>query len=258
MYIIPLIILAVASCKFPCVSPFSSSSSLHPPLQIAQAAALHVHSRIQAMDFHSRMKAILVALTFLSMVALSPNMYTYLRAFFMESLPPVVSAVVTPKCLFVFSNIIVVFLISESKLSRANIAARNESVLNGYHKQEEVLVTEALLPAIPEDTKQGLQSSMVMEVGEEQDAAAVNEALKMDQQCEDEVIHAGVYRVDELQTEVEEEVSAGVGQDCSAEEELEERGLPPADELNRRVEDFIARFNMERQLEEAQMLECCC
>ena len=95
-----------------------------------------------------------------------------------------------------------------------------------------------------------------MGVGEEQYAADVNEVVKMDR-CEDEVIHSGLYQVDEVQEEVEELVSAGVGQDCSAEEELEERGLPPADELKQRVEDFIARFNMERQLE-AQMLLCCC
>lgn len=37
--------------------------------------------------------------------------------------------------------------------------------------------------------------------------------------------------------------------------EEEDVGLP-TDELNRRVEDFIARFNMERQLE-ARMLVCC-
>jgi len=185
----------------------------------------------------------------------------------MESLPSLVSAVVTPKCLFVFSNIIVVFLVRESKLSRRsseplnvvddNIAARDEGVLHGCQKQEEVLVTEALLPAIPENTKQGrLERRTVMGVGEEQDAAAVNEVVKMDR-CEDEVIHSGLYQVDEVQEEVEELVSAGVGQDCSAEEELEERCLPPADELKQRVEDFIARFNMERQLE-AQMLLCCC
>ena len=216
------------------------------------------------MDFRSRVRAILAALTFLSMVALLPHLYTCLRAFFMEFLPSVISVVVTPKCLFVFSNIIVVFLVRESKLSRRsseplnvvddNIAARDEGVLHGCQKQEEVLVTEALLPAIPENTKQGrLERRTVMGVGEEQDAAAVNEVVKTDQ-CEDEVIHSGL---DELQ---EEEVRVGVRQDCSAstEEELEERGLPPVDELNRRVEDFIARFNMERQLEEAQMLVCCC
>ncbi|XP_039839336.1 uncharacterized protein LOC120699415 [Panicum virgatum] len=216
------------------------------------------------MDFRSRVKAFLVALT-LSMVALLPNMYTCLSAFIMKSLPSLVSAVVTPKCLFVLSNIIVVFLVSESKLSRSrseplnvvddNIAAREESVLHGCQKQE-VLVTEALLPASPENTNQGLERRMVMGVGEEQYAADVNEVVKMDR-CEDEVIHSGLYQVDEVQEEVEELVSAGVGQDCSAEEELEERGLPPADELKQRVEDFIARFNMERQLE-AQMLLCCC
>jgi hypothetical protein len=41
------------------------------------------------------------------------------------------------------------------------------------------------------------------------------------------------------------------------EEEGEEEATElPADELNRRVEDFIARFNMERQLEERTMVVC--
>ncbi|KAG2629161.1 hypothetical protein PVAP13_3KG405301, partial [Panicum virgatum] len=253
LYIIPLT-LVLASCKFRCVSPFSSSCSLHLQLQIAQAAALHVPLPFTPLWSPASVLHFLVALT-LSMVALLPNMYTCLSAFIMKSLPSLVSAVVTPKCLFVLSNIIVVFLVSESKLSHDNIAAREESVLHGCQKQE-VLVTEALLPASPENTNQGLERRMVMGVGEEQYAADVNEVVKMDR-CEDEVIHSGLYQVDEVQEEVEELVSAGVGQDCSAEEELEERGLPPADELKQRVEDFIARFNMERQLE-AQMLLCCC
>jgi hypothetical protein len=59
-----------------------------------------------------------------------------------------------------------------------------------------------------------------------------------------------VQRAEEGEGDAEEE------QECTAMQELQETDLPPADELNRRVEDFIARFNMERQLE-AKMLVCC-
>lgn len=69
--------------------------------------------------------------------------------------------------------------------------------------------------------------------GKEEDASSIS------LQVEDE-------RVEEVMKEEEGE-----------EEEEDETGLP-TEELNRRVEDFIARFNMERQLEEARMIVCCC
>ncbi|XP_062203511.1 uncharacterized protein LOC133905767 [Phragmites australis] len=231
------------------------------------------------MDVQSCVKATLLALTILCMVTWLPHMYSYLRAFFLETLPSVVSAVVAPKCLFVFSNIIVVFLVGESKVSRrssgplnttddnAAATARGEGYVLHDGQDKEEVVLEDLLPMITGESKQEQEDNMLMVVEEEQDTSAVHEGVHMDQ-SEEERSHLIVHELDEMQGELEEEggilelalgeeVSGDVKQECAAAEELEEMNLPPADELNRRVEDFIARFNMERQLE-ARMLVCCC
>ncbi|KAK3139754.1 hypothetical protein QOZ80_5AG0389600 [Eleusine coracana subsp. coracana] len=126
------------------------------------------------MDVRSGMRATLLAITFLWVGTSLPHIYSSTRAFFLESLPSILTAAMEPKCLFVFSNIIVVILVSESKLSRR----RGE----GFGAEEE--------------------------------------------------------------------------QECAAIQELQETDLPTADELNRRVEDFIARFNMERQLEAKMLVPC--
>uniref|UniRef100_A0A0A9HI02 DUF4408 domain-containing protein n=1 Tax=Arundo donax TaxID=35708 RepID=A0A0A9HI02_ARUDO len=231
------------------------------------------------MDVQRCIKVTVLALTILSMATWFPRMYFCIRTFFMESLPSIVSAAIAPKCLFVFSNIIVVFLVSESKRSRRSAKPMNTSdnaaasskgdTLDGVQEEEVVTVTKALLPMITAESKQEQGNSMVMVVDEEENTSAVNESVSMDQ-CEVDGDHFVLHEVDEVQGGVEEqggeldlvllelqEVTGEVEQECAAEEELEERDLPPADVLNRRVEDFIARFNMERQLE-ARMLVCCC
>ncbi|XP_062202778.1 uncharacterized protein LOC133905088 [Phragmites australis] len=227
------------------------------------------------MEVQSCIKATLPALAILCMVTWLPHMYSCIKTFFLRSLPPVVSAVVAPKCLFVFSNIIVVFLVSESKLSQSSseplnaahdASARDDGLLHDRQEEEEVgIVTEALRPTITGESKHEQENNIIMVVDEEQDTSVVNEGVQMNQ-CEEEGDHLVLHEVDEVLGEVEEEggelglvlgeeVSGELEQLCAA-EELEERDLPPADELNRRVEDFIARFNMERQLE-ARMLVCC-
>ncbi|KAL6851885.1 hypothetical protein ACP4OV_020070 [Aristida adscensionis] len=232
---------------------------------------------IQAMDAQSCMKLTLSALTILSMVTCLPRMYSCVRAFLMESLPSIVSAIVAPKCLFVFSNIIVVFLVSESKLLRIrsdprstndnDTDAKGEGSVPHHRGDEEGVTMEHLLPTmIIGETIQGRQEDMVVE--EERGTLVVHDGLQMDLfegECD---VHVASQDTNEMKQEEKEEgelvqgdlVRVGVEEEhenkSTASEELEERDLPPADELNRRVEDFIARFNMERQLE-AKMLVCC-
>ncbi|CAN6360858.1 unnamed protein product [Urochloa humidicola] len=245
------------------------------------------------MDVRSCMKVTLLAIILLSVVTFLSHMYSCIKIF-LDSLPSVVSAVIAPKCLFIFSNIIVVFLVSESKLSRRRSklkntgnesAARDWNMLQDTHKQEEVNLTEVLLPAITGEGKQEQDNMLAMIAYEGKDAPVGNEDVKMlivvDEeqensvgkdglmmnQCEEKMNQLVLYNINEVLDEVEdggnlelelgEELSGDVQQEDPVEEEVEEWDLPPADELNRRVEDFIARFNMERQLEEAGMLVCC-
>ncbi|CAL4906858.1 unnamed protein product [Urochloa decumbens] len=160
-------------------------------------------------------------------------------------------------------------------------------MLQDSQKQEQVELAHVLLPAIIGERKQEQENKMAIIVDEEKDAPVGNEDVKsiiaVDEeqetsvgkdnlrmhQCEEKMNQLLVlYNIDEvldgvedggdLELELEKEVSGDVQQDGGpVEGEVEEWDLPPADELNRRVEDFIARFNMERQLEEARMFVCC-
>lgn len=103
--------------------------------------------------------------------------------------------------------------------------------------------------------------------------AVVQESLQQLVQCDQKDASSTIVGVEELREysdisvanfcdgecmEVEEQGRVELREETMEEEDSmeEEMGLP-TDELNRRVEDFIARFNMERQLE-ARMLVCCC
>ncbi|XP_047047866.1 uncharacterized protein LOC124652863 [Lolium rigidum] len=176
-------------------------------------------------------RATLLGLVLASMVTLVPHGFSCLRSLLSLSLPSAASAIVTPKqCLFIFSNIIVVFLARESKLlsqngARSSLDDEIDSVVR------ELAVFE---PSIKENHA-GAEET----VGEERgvDEAAVLMSTQQLDQCEKTSTTLGV-------------------KEMPGEEGEEEASELPADELNRRVEDFIARFNMERQLEERTMVVC--
>ncbi|KAF8659765.1 hypothetical protein HU200_058227 [Digitaria exilis] len=219
------------------------------------------------MDVQSLMKAPLLAILILSAVTWLSHMYSCIKIF-MESLPSVVSAVIAP---------------NESKLARRRsklqktshaTPARNEDMLQDNQKHEDVVLADVLLPAIIRESKQEHESSkMVMVIDQDKDAqvgndedvamsivvheeretSVVNRGVKVNP-CEDLVLHNINEVYDGLEEGVEHE--SELHEEVSGEVEGE-NDLPPADELNQRVEDFIARFNMERKLEEARMLVSC-
>jgi len=232
------------------------------------------------------MKATLLAIIILSVVTWLSHLYSCIKNF-MESLPYVVSAIIAPKCLFIFSNIIVVYLVSESKLSRrrsklmktGDIAAANdEDMQQDIQKHEDIILTKVFLPTITGVSKQEQENKMAMVVDEEKDVQMLivvpekretsvgKDGVRVNQ-CKEKVNRLVLHNIGEVRGEAEEggdlelelgeEVSGDVQRERAMEEESEEWDLPTADELNRRVEDFIARFNMERQLEEARMPLCC-
>ncbi|CAL4899515.1 unnamed protein product [Urochloa decumbens] len=174
-----------------------------------------------------------------------------------------------------------------SKLKKTDneSSAKGENMLQDSQKQEEVELTQVLLPALIGERKQEQENKMTLIVDEEKDAPVGNEDVKtiiaVDEeqessvgkdslrihQCEEKMNQLVLYNIDEvlddvedggyLEFELEKELSGDVQQEGPVEGEVEEWELPTADDLNRRVEDFIARFNMERQLEEARMFVCC-
>lgn len=90
---------------------------------------------------------------------------------------------------------------------------------------------------------------------------AAQEIVKAEQEVS---VRMTTQQLDQCEKEEESDVALvnnNVGDDLQEEvmkeEDCEESTELPTEELNRRVEDFIARFNMERQLE-ARMVVCCC
>ncbi|KAL5205287.1 hypothetical protein ABZP36_033496 [Zizania latifolia] len=219
----------------------------------------------------------LLALGLLSMATWVPHMYSCLRTLFMVSLPSIAAAVATPKCLFVFSNIIVVILIGESKLSYSksgppppqeeeSVAAVEDDMIQEKQGEKDEVVVMAEVVAKPvitgdDQNKQETEDDEECMVPEgEVDTSLVCEGVDMDQSKEESDVAVGKVTcmgtdmveegIDELMAQEEEE-------GCEEAAAPEERDFLPADELHRRVVDFIARFNMERQLE-ARMIVCCC
>jgi len=157
-------------------------------------------------------------------------------------------------------------------------AANDEDMQQDIQKHEDIILTKVFLPTITGVSKQEQENKMAMVVDEEKDVQMLivvpekreisvgKDGVRVNQ-CKEKVNRLLLQNIDELQEEEEEggdlelelgeEVSGDVQRERAMEEESEEWDLPTADELNRRVEDFIARFNMERQLEEARMPLCC-
>uniref|UniRef100_A0A0D9XZ42 DUF4408 domain-containing protein n=1 Tax=Leersia perrieri TaxID=77586 RepID=A0A0D9XZ42_9ORYZ len=220
-------------------------------------------------------KATLLGMAILSMVTWVPHMYSCIKIFFLVSLPTAASTLATPKCLFIFSNIIVIFLANESKLSdrkgfteSSNSHGADDAI--GYRvevftpatKENEVIVDHVAEGKINEQHQDNMvivhdDSLQQPDHGEQVDASSIMFVTKelIGENDNMPVVNVHVGNVES--EEVEEQGEAILQEYVIEEEVIEEEVALPTDELNRRVEDFIARFNMERQLE-ARMLVCCC
>lgn len=211
----------------------AKSATQHRPFTTKTAMARGYAGRLQAFS-----KAALLGLVLLSMVTWVPHACSCLRAFLFVSLPSAASAIATPKCLFIFSNIIVLFLATESRLSR-----------NG-----------ARSPSTSEDDTDAVVRELVAFTHAIKETHAAEEIVKAEQEVS---VRMTTQQLDQCEKEEESDVALvnNVGDDLQEEvmkeEDCEEATELPTEELNRRVEDFIARFNMERQLE-ARMVVCCC
>ncbi|XP_006664011.1 uncharacterized protein LOC102716362 [Oryza brachyantha] len=207
----------------------------------------------------------------LSMVTWVPHVYSCARIFLLVSLPSAASTLATPRCLFVFSNIIVIFLANESKLSESEGESFTDDAIgfrvgaftppatttqeNDVAEEEENMSEEQEDGmAILHDDHASLQQR---QRDEPEDVDAASSILVAEEPGgEDDVVHLCDAETEEGEAvSSQDEMMMMMMMEEEATEE-EDAGLP-TDELNRRVEDFIARFNMERQLE-ARMLVCCC
>lgn len=193
-----------------------------------------------------------------------PSLYTAKHLLFM-SLPNSWSGFFNPRCLFIVVNFIVVFLIGESRLSGRQSSPANEmyneyvertrslrAPISMFQEKKEERTVLAILSQ-KEDNAKILVEKEVDETKEDEHEDDQDEDFK---ECEgtdeEEKEEENEKKEEEKKVEKKEEE---IEQEKEEEEEEEEAAGIPAEELNKRVEAFIARVNKQRSLE-ARFLVC--
>ncbi|CAL1413593.1 unnamed protein product [Linum trigynum] len=237
-----------------------------------------------------------LAMNSLMIVGCALLLYTPTKQFLFLHLPNVLSCLSSPKCVFVLVNVIVVYLVGESRLNGHEGSSRRSSLISdvyyeyvGRARAQRELVTS---PSIPTQEK---STEVACEV--ERQIVAVDKVVSLDDEVvagqtergivvvddettlfEDEAVESesaseSVIVVDEITTSfeddiVEQEEQRVINENENNEEKVEEQvedkievieekgGRGAGDELNRRIEDFIARVNRQRQLEIQSLVSC--
>ncbi|KAE8023723.1 hypothetical protein FH972_009391 [Carpinus fangiana] len=166
-----------------------------------------------------------------------------MKHFLFISLPNISAFFVNPKCLFIVVNVIVVFLVGESRLVGSNSSPVDE-IRDQYVERSCGLRGHSSSALQLQEIKEEGSTSEVHDNGDCQVLLEQKEERKFTDQD-------GVNMVEDkevLKEEEEEEVVKAEGDDDHEEEEEEEAGLP-AEELKKRAEEFIARVNKQMWLE---------
>ncbi|KAL5717472.1 hypothetical protein ACHQM5_010466 [Ranunculus cassubicifolius] len=143
-----------------------------------------------------------------------PPIYSFMKTLVFVYIPYMKTYISSPKCLFILCNIIVVILIGESKLVGSNSSARaTTDIYNEYVNRSETVRNARFL-----EEKKGNEMKV--------DAYEIEESVQRDDEMDEKTVE------EEKESDVEEE-----------------KLCLPTEELNKRVEDFIARVNKQRMLE---------
>lgn len=232
------------------------------PIKAEKLRAMSSYNKSQFL-FNLILQA-LVALT-CSLLCSYPNWFPSLRYsvkhFLFTSLPNISSFLVNPKCVFIVFNVIVVFLVGESKLVSSKASPANEiydeyvemsqSLRERSHstleeRKERTVETNSDTHEEYNKRDQSLNGDSTLLEKKEQRKLEMN--LEEDKVNRIETKEVKKEEVKEVEVEDDDD---DAGDDGEAEEEA---GLP-AEELNKKAEEFIARFNKQMRLE-AKLLVC--
>ncbi|KAL5760245.1 hypothetical protein ACOSP7_018743 [Xanthoceras sorbifolium] len=148
---------------------------------------------------------------------------------FIQQLTYFWSCLFTPKFLFIVANVIVVFLFGESIF----MGSSSSNSASQYYEEY-----------VPRSRIAASSSTTTHDHHEVKEVKSINE--EGNQEVADEKVH-------EVKKDIDHEEK---GRRDGEEEEEEEAGELAAEELNKRVEEFIARVNKQRWLEARSLLRC--
>ena len=176
-----------------------------------------------------------------------PSLCCSMKHFLFTSLPNISAFFVNPKCLFIVVNVIVVFLVGESRLVGSNSSPVDE-ILDQYVERSRSLRGHSSTALQLQERKEEGSTSEAHDNGDCQVLLEQKEERKFtDQDGVNMVEDKEVLKKEEEEEEDQKEVVKAEG-DEEEEEEEEEAGLP-AEELKKRAEEFIARVNKQMWLE---------
>ncbi|KAK2993575.1 hypothetical protein RJ640_030882 [Escallonia rubra] len=213
------------------------------PIKVEKLQAMKSYKKAQFLN--NLMFYTLTTLT--SMLLCSYRIWSpFIMHFLYFTLPSLFCSFFNPKCLFVVGNIIVVILVGESKLASSSSSSGSISssspvieVHDEYAEEyaEERSTQSVTKSAILENKEEGRSLEMSM-TEEHTEKDRVGKEVNEDQGHEEE----------------EEEEQEQDGEDDDEGDKTEEEVGLPVEELNKRVEDFIARVNRQMWLESNYVL----
>ncbi|WOL01727.1 hypothetical protein Cni_G10444 [Canna indica] len=147
-----------------------------------------------------------------------------------------------PKFIFIVSNIIIIFLIGESRRSRSSSSSSaRPDIYDEYVKRSQNLQSAVAGTVVEVKEKESIAVEPVLV--EESKSTSEMAGEEMEKECEatvETVLAEEEILVEEVKDEVEREEEEGEGL--------------VAEELNRRVEEFIAKVNLQRRMEVKMLL----
>ncbi|KAJ3671849.1 hypothetical protein LUZ60_007928 [Juncus effusus] len=199
-----------------------------------------------------------------STVTWVPQVYSFLSIFFSVSLPSILSMVIAPKCLFIVSNMIILFLFGEFKTcictsDNDSCHVRVSEKLEENSERREMAALEDAKERDVEIVEEKTEMELVplveereLELSEERNETEKIEVVETEHQLvkTDRIEGEGEMEMVEYQDEMERTEGE---EEMEREEEME--GLP-TEVLNRKVEEFIAKVNLQRRLEARMAILC--
>ncbi|GMJ05497.1 hypothetical protein HRI_004218900 [Hibiscus trionum] len=189
-----------------------------------------------------------------------PSLCSSMEQFLLVSLPCIWSSFSNPKFLFVVVNVIVIFLVGESGVVGSKKPSGACDVYGEYIKRSRGRVRKVSV-SVSNEAKR-------MECKEEEGLLEVKEVITCESESMEEATPTCENIAEENEKEIVEEETLEIAEEIHEREIVEEETLEiaeeiigreivedeqvvelPAEELNKRVEEFIARVNKQRWME---------